>query len=46
MDFVAEREMSAWHVTGTVNVKSYDLLVYEDTITDGDPLVIGVDCFP
>ena len=46
MDFVAEREESAWQITGTVNVKTYEPTAYEKTIPDGEPLVIAVDCFP
>ena len=46
MDFAAEREASSWHITGTVNVKTYEPMVYDKTIPDGEPLVIAVDCFP
>ena len=46
MDLVAERNTSSWHITGTVNVKTYKPMVYDETIPDGEPLVIAVDCFP
>ena len=46
MDFTAEREMSSWHITGTVNVRTYEPMAYEKTIPDSEPLVIAVDCFP
>ena len=46
MDFVAERETSAWHITGTVHVKTYEPMMYDKKIPDGEPLVIAVDCFP
>jgi hypothetical protein len=46
MDFVAERETSSWHITGTVHVKTYEPMMYDKKIPDGEPLVIAVDCFP
>lgn len=46
MDFTAERGMSSWHITGTVNVRTYDPMTYDTIIPDGEPLVIAVDCFP
>ena len=46
MDFVAERETSSWHITGTVYVKTYEPMMYDKKIPDGEPLVIAVDCFP
>ena len=46
MDFVAERETSSWHITGTVHVKTYEPMMYDKKISDGEPLVIAVDCFP
>ena len=46
MDFAAERETFSWHITGTVNVKTYEPMVYDKTIPDGEPPVIAVDCFP
>lgn len=46
MDFVAERETFSWRITGTVNVKTYEPMIYDEMIPDGEPLVIAVDCFP
>ncbi len=46
MNFVAERETSSWHITGTVHVKTYEPMMYDKKIPDGEPLVIAVDCFP
>ncbi len=46
MNFVAKRETSSWHITGTVHVKTYEPMMYDKKIPDGEPLVIAVDCFP
>ena len=46
MNFDIERLETDWHITGTVNVKTYNPVSYEDSIPLGEPIRITVDCFP
>lgn len=46
MRFDVERLETEWHVTGTVNVKTYEPVSYEASIPLGEPIAISVLCFP
>ncbi|MBR1559662.1 MAG: hypothetical protein IJ646_05405 [Clostridia bacterium] len=46
MNFDVEQVETQWHITGTVNVKTYEPVTYDAYIPLSDPVKIMVDCFP